>query len=835
MSARSLVAVRTVPFSSSIGSAADPLADEVTWQAWELVAADPTRLSPEVVQSITISFDLLVEAAWQPGRSLVISECEWVPANSAIDDGRLAVRLAVGVLGPRGATAAEVRGLTSRVEAALGRHHVLAARAIDPAEVISSCAVPDLGPGRLRAGAGHMAHIRQHTIAVGDDDDLVEVPSRFAPTIEPWAAVVRQLVDLDQHVRVRATVLATELSPLDRMEIERGLARIRAIRLRNPDRADVAFDADRAEATLLDLRASLSSPILAGEIALWSAEPLPHTARRSIAASFTSESDVLRRQGHVVVATNRLLLGGFEIVDDPPGWAEAFHLGLPLRGGLRERAMVDLLTLTESPIGWPLPFGGPLPSIGAQVPIVRPVPAVYRAVDAGSSSVLGASPGGHEVHLAVARRTRHRLVTGTWGAGKTTAMLAQALEDLTAGRPFLWIDPHGVAADQLIATAHSLGVDAVVVDANDGATDLVQILPSAQRSDRELLDHAARRVSEAFASSLPNVEWTGPRWFTTFAALLEVVAQHRGELIDGAVWLNDPSALRKLLDDPAISSFARSTLRNLLVGQGDGADVRGWASSKLHPVVSGTARRVIAPAGQGIDVGAAILEGRPVIVNLSALTSSEGNFIGHLILSTVLDAAFERLPDGPEDVITCYLDEAHRFPASGLARAFAEGRKFGIGLDIAVQGLGQLPGELADLALGAGTQVVFRATPDTASRLSPLLQVPVADLISQPDLHATVAIQGHPATTVVVDPVTPPPVERSETLEPLRPLPRPISEGDTAQDRARPVQRRRPGPAAASPGPLGDLLAELRARRNGSTDAAAPTNDLDEDGARAAV
>ena len=687
----------SLPFTSGTGSAVDPLASEISWRAWRLIAADPSRVSAEVVQSLTVGFDCLVEAAWQPGRSVLFSQLEWAPNSDLDQEGELAVHLAVGMLGPAGSTDDEVEGISARVREVLRRHHVLAAVEVDPATVIGSCDPLRSEPDRH----GHMVHVRQRTATIGDEVDIIEVVSRFSPTIEPWTAVASQLADLDRHVRVRATVLSTELSPADRMEIERDLARVQAMRARTADRPEMAFDADRAEATLLDLRASLASPVLAAEIAIWSDTPLAHTAVRSIAASFTSESDVLRRQGHVVVATNRLLLGGYQILTEPEGWPEAQHLGIPLRGGARSRQ----------------------------------------------------------------------------------------LGDLRDGEPFLFIDPHGGAADELIARADAEGIQVVVIDAADGATDQIQVLPVWEGTSRDVLDRATRRFSDAVASSMKAADWTGPRWFSTFEAMLELVALHEAELVDGVVWLNDADQLRPRLDHPELSAFARSTLANLSRSTGEGADVRGWVSSKLHPVVSGSARRIIARAGQGVDLAAAVAAGIPVIVNLASLSVTEGNLVGHLALAAILDGAFEQIdPDRP--IVTCYLDEAHRFPASGMARAFAEGRKFAIALDIAIQGLGQLPAELADLATAAGTQLAFRATPDTAGRLGHLLGVAAADLLGQPDLHATVVVHGHPATSVVIEPLEPCPVARRRT--PLRELPPPLSEGGpegSASDRTTSASR----------------------------------------------
>lgn len=137
--------------------------------------------------------------------------------------------------------------------------------------------------------------------------------------------------------------------------------------------------------------------------------------------------------------------------------------------------------------------------------------------------------------------------------------------------------------------------------------------------------------------------------------------------------------------------------------------------------------------------------------------------VGHLVGSAVLDWAFNRAKDR-RWLVTLYQDELAFAPARGVARAFAEGRKFGVSFVAATQSLGQLPDDLADLAISAGTQVTFRATPDTAARMAPILGVPARELIRQPDLHATLMVQGVPTTSVVLPPYEPCPSADPEAI-----------------------------------------------------------------------
>lgn len=754
---------RTWGWTPVSGSALDPLVAEITWIAREMTAADSRGLDPESIKAITGRFDHLVETAWRPGRSVILTEAATIPADD--DTMRLRCRIAIGMLGPEGSTALEIAGIRPALDEltdAPGRTPYRA-RNIDPAEMF---APPDVI--NLTHTAEHSALIRQRTVAVGVGSETVDVVSRFHPTVEPWLTISRRLVAFDRPVTVRATMLATGLSPLDRLELDHAVTRLHAIAERAPAniRFDLVSQVDRGLATLIDLQASYTSPVFIAEIAVRSPQPLPESFIRSISAALTSETEVHRQDGGVIVAGHRHILGGFEIERDPEGLALALATGLPLRGGTGPRELRDLVTLTESPIGWPVPSGGPIPTVDPLPASDRPVPQRLRAPNgnAEDATVLGTSEDGSSIAHPIELRPLHTLITGTWGSGKSTVLTRMALDDLRNGRPFLFIDPHGTAADWLCAFAEFLGVPVIVLDPEDGDTSRLSPFPKLRTDgrNRTQVEDAVAHLADAVASSLSDPDWAGPRWQATVRSMFEVGAAHGAELAEVVTWLNDPRELSIRLDHASVSPLARSTLGNLSRGPSSDADsVRGWASSKLHAIASGPARRIFDRAGSGIDLADAVGKGVPIIVNLGALSTSEAELVGHLTLARVLHAAMHRAPDA-RTLFSCYVDEAHRFPVRGLSRVLAEGRKFGIGLVLATQALSQLPGELADLAMGVGTSIAFRATPDTAGRLSVLFDTPPAELTRLPDLRCAIAVAGVGATQIAVPPYESCPIERTK-------------------------------------------------------------------------
>lgn len=733
---------------SRSGSAVDPLAEEITWVAWDLAGASPRRVtSDSAVQAAAAVFDHVVEAAWLPGRVTILSEI-------AVEGGvhrQLRVSFAVGVMGTAGSTAAEAVAICDLVTGRLNASHLpYHAVRVDPLTILDVAATE----------MAHTAIIRQRelTVEAVDAGSDLTVLSRFNPTVDPWSGVARLLTTRTGVTRVRATVLPTEVTVSDRIALEEAVRSAHAAVERNADRPDLRFQAERAVATLVDLRASFATPVLCAELAVTSADPLPLVFLRSIGSQFTSEVDVIRRQGHSVVAAQRLMVGGFDVTAAPVDLIDAHRQGLPVRGGLEARELRDLLTLFECPIGWPVPVNEPVPTIATGAVRSLPVPP---GMNEGLRVGVGAA--GVTARLPFEAAERHVLVTGATGTGKTTFLSAAMLAQLQAHEPFLFIDIHGQAADRLVAHADDIGSPVVVIDAHDGASARVSLAPRLEVTGANLaeVEAAGHRFSDAVASRYDNT-WSGPRWLQLARAANLVFAAHGVEFADVVTWLSHRDQIQTAAAHPAIPGWARATLSTLHAqNNSDAAGVRDWVTCKFTAFTSASGRRIFAPAGEGEDLYAHLTSGTPVIVNLSALSSADATMAGHLIVSSVLEAAMQA--SAPQGVpFRAYVDEAHRFPVESLERILAEGRKFGVSLVLATQSLTQFEAGLADLVSAAAVKLAFRQSPDSANRLASLMDLNALDLVDLPDLHAYFKIAGHPTCSVEIAPYLPLPTLRSK-------------------------------------------------------------------------
>ena len=729
------------------GSALDPRVEQVSWVAWRLLGSQTLNGdSPNFLASASL-LARTAEALWLPGRLAALSDLDWDPAT-----GVLAIRFAVGVFGARGSTETEATHVAAQLDSVLTQLWLPFSVAPENPTAVLDVEEADLA---------HSVLLRQRTLDVEVQGgpmagESVDVLMRFNPVVNSAERVARSLVTRTARTRFRATILPTELGPDERSELDADIRVVAAARRYTAEFPELRHTLERAEVTLHDLKASFSTPLLCAEVALFSSEPLPELFCRSVGSAHTSESDVIRRSGHTTVAGQQLLLGGFEVSAGPQGHGQALRQGLPVFGGTARRTLRDVLSLTECPLAWPVPMSSPIPGLPASALKGRSRPAL---LDASDEACLGLDPRGLAVAVPWQKRTLHTFISGLTGTGKTTELDALVRGDIGRGRPFFLIDSHGPWYHRSRALCEQAGLKPMLFDIADGRTASIAPTPATSSAEgdgvvtnRDDVLAAARRFCDAFSSHLPNAEWTGPVWNQRAVAILELAAAHQVTLVVVLGWVGDPDRLRVALKHPHLSSVTRATLTSLaLQTSGDGRAGVEWTTSKWTALATGPARVLLAAPGAGVDPGAALLNGGPVLINLSGLTPSDSAVMGHVLLSGILDTVLAAGPD-PERQIAGYVDEAHRIAPHNLERAWTEARKFGLALTVASQTHNQFPSTAADLALGAGTLIAFRQAPQAAAQLMPLLDVPPSELTSMPDLQAVVRTVGAPACTITLPP-----------------------------------------------------------------------------------
>lgn len=725
------------PLTPGSGTAIDPLVEEIAFVGWKLVEANPNLIRTEVdFRATSALFDRLVETVWIPGRTVLICEAK---AFSGVNPDGLDFNIALGVTGCKGESMVDALALATVVRTILQRtNSPFKLTPVSPDELLKI----------VESEARHGAIVRQRSRSIEDPrgGDDIKVLSRWNPVANPWMEVVRLIMEYGRPIRVRSTLLSTELSLDDRQVIDDTLVRIHQLTSAGDLRPDHLLVLQRAAESQADVLSSFQSPLFVNELAIVSSHPVASPVLRAIASAFTSGDDVLRQNGKTYVAAQRLILGGYAIDSDLRGLHDALANGLPLRGGIGARHIVDVISLTESTFGLPIPVEA-IPTISTTRSRHREIPPLLR-----DGRRIGAGRNGQDVCLPTDLAGRHGVVTGVPGSGKSTFLVQSALADVRSGQSFVMLDVHGAGADMVIGFLEKYNQPHIVFDVTDGATSQLSLTPKLRSDAGNFNDVSLRieRLVSAVRSSLFNEEWAGPRWEEHASAIFWMSATYGVSVPAAVAWYLDDRVRHQISFDPVLPNFVRHTLSSL-VNDNDAGGVKSWVTSKMGQWSRGQSRLLLAKPGQGIDLTVAMGRGIPIIINLAGVSAGEAQLIGHVFLDFILQTGFD-LGAG-KVAYNVYVDEAHRFGGTpAMQRLLAEGRKFGFTVWLSTQSILQFPSVLADSAFGSAVNIAFRQGHRASVELASILDVQPSDLIGLPDLFALAKVAGQPTTTVALEP-----------------------------------------------------------------------------------
>ena len=741
--------VATFALRPVVGSAIHPLVEEVSWVAWRMAHANPHALTSALsAGEVRGCLDEVLESLHDPGRIVFFSQISaW---SQARPDG-LDISFAVGAMGPKHESALEAVAAAQVVEATcadrVGFPYQL--EPIEPLGLLESC----------HHQSAHSGIVRQVMRPIQIGDQRMEVLSRFNPAQFPVNQVASLLLGRPVPTTVRATVLATGLAVSDHLYLDRGLAQVDELSKRNLTHPEERRDIERAGATLVDTRASFMTPIFACEIACVSEEHMPTAFLHSIGSAYTSDLDVVRRQARVVVANSACYLGGFELERDQERLQEALGLGIPVRGGLTERSLRDLVSLTESPVGWPVPHSGrAIPTISSRAYRIRPVPQ-----ELSEGSYIGIGPGGAPVHIPDSVTNHHVLVTGESGSGKSRFGIFQGLETLKSDQGLLYVDPHGTAAQHLGAHAAALSRKLTVLSAVTDRGSVLSPIPALDDDHHNYGDVAGAigQFADAIAGTFPELHARAFRWRQYVMVIGMISAGYRMTFGEAIERFADQQSRTSMVGEGVLPETTLRSLRLLNAAPpSEMAQLVDLTISRFDLVLSGVGHRLLAAPGEGLDVASLMNEGRSLIIDLSGLINLETRLIGGICLSAALGVAKARRISEPYRII---VDDAHLIDAQLLASILADGKRCNLSPTLIAQSLLQFPDvAVREAAANAAVKLAFRQSATVAGNIAEIMGVEPADLSDQPDFHACVKVGRLEATTAQLPPYEPLPAVQGQ-------------------------------------------------------------------------
>jgi type IV secretion system coupling TraD/TrwB family protein len=323
------------------------------------------------------------------------------------------------------------------------------------------------------------------------------------------------------------------------------------------------------------------------------------------------------------------------------------------------------------------------------------------------------------------RRGTHIAVLGKTGTGKSSFLRHLCVQDIEAGRGFVYFDLHGDATPFLLRAINArerrerkhLSDKLIIIDPADplvsvglnpleNKADFVRVAEFAQvLRQRWHLDHFGARTDELLRNSLYALSANG----LTLVELAPFLA-HSGFR----------AACLKTLDNTEVRQYFE-----LRYDQASAAMQGTMREPILNKVSAFTAdphfRHIIGQAESTFSVREAMDEGYWVLVNLEkGRLGEQALTLGSLVLAVLKNALFTRTN---RSLFTLYCDEIQNLVAyeSGIETILSEARKFGVAVVSANQFLDQYPAETRAAILSVGTHAYFQLSSSDANQIAQAL------------------------------------------------------------------------------------------------------------------
>ncbi len=398
-----------------------------------------------------------------------------------------------------------------------------------------------------------------------------------------------------------------------------------------------------------------------------------------------------------------------------------------------------------------------------------------RVVTLGETTFRGAH---RRFGLLPEDRLRHLWTLGKTGSGKSTLIANLVIQDLRAGKGLALLDPHGDLVETVLPHVPRERTNQVMLFSP--ADRAYPIAFNVFRAGRHLhRDHAllTSQLVSVFRKFWAD-SW-GPRLEHVLRnAILAVAPDPRATLLFLYRFLTEEplrdTVVERLLD-PVVRQFWTHEFP---------AYARSLQSEALAPalnklgafVAHPTVRAVVAQERGRLDLARLLSERGILLANLSTgrIGEDAARLLGGLLLTCLQLAAMER-SHGAEPFIL-YVDEFQHFVTDSLATLLSESRKFGVGLVLAHQYLGQLPTGVREAVLGnVGSTVLFRLGASDAAFLEPEFApfFTAADLQALERHHAAVKLlvggeAKHPFSARTLPPTARPEDAEARTLAIVR-------------------------------------------------------------------
>ncbi|MDO8264787.1 MAG: type IV secretion system DNA-binding domain-containing protein [Candidatus Parcubacteria bacterium] len=319
-------------------------------------------------------------------------------------------------------------------------------------------------------------------------------------------------------------------------------------------------------------------------------------------------------------------------------------------------------------------------------------------------------------------RRRHMYVVGKTGMGKTNMLVNMAIQDITAGHGMAFIDPHGEAAEEILAFIPKERVkDVVYFNPSDFDFPIAfNIMEEVAPQYRHLV---AGGLMGVFKKIWPDV-WSARMEYILNNCILALLEYPGSTLLGVNRMLSDLVYRKKVIDkvtDPVVKAFwtqefARYTQRYEV-------EATAAIQNKIGQFISAPLiRNIVGQEKTKLDMRKIMDTEKIFIINLSKGKVGEDNsrLLGALVVTKLQLAAMSRvdMPEKDRKDFYLYVDEFQNFATESFANILSEARKYRLTLILTHQYITQMDETVRDAVFGnVGTLVTFRVGADDAEFL----------------------------------------------------------------------------------------------------------------------
>jgi hypothetical protein len=329
------------------------------------------------------------------------------------------------------------------------------------------------------------------------------------------------------------------------------------------------------------------------------------------------------------------------------------------------------------------------------------------------------------VGMSQTRRTMHLALLGKTGTGKSSLLKYLCLQDIEAGRGFVYFDLHGDATPFLLRA-----IAAQEWKQQEHLSDRVIVISP---SDREMsvglnpLDGEPDFVAIAEIADLLKMYWGldrfGARTDELLRNALYVLAANGLTLLELAPLLTHQAfrvGCLKRVPNAEVQQYFE--LRYNAVSEPMRATMREPILNKISAFTADPRfRHIVGQTQSTFSLREAMDEGYWVIVNLDkGKLGAHAVTLGGLLFTMLKNALFAR---EKRSLFSLYVDELQNLVANAtdVETVLSEARKFGVGVVSANQFLEQYPAPMRAAILSIGTHCFFQLSSADAATVSGML------------------------------------------------------------------------------------------------------------------